>query len=73
VEDSEDPFSSGKRVKKKNNKSESLLGIMVQGLEIKETELQQKRKDRETYIRAEEREQRLVECVERLVEHMVKD
>jgi hypothetical protein len=46
---------------------------MVQGLEIKEAELQQKKKDRETLIRAEEREQRLVDCVELLVKHMVKE
>jgi hypothetical protein len=62
-----------KEWKKKNNKSEAIIELMVQGLEIKEAELQQKKKDRETLIRAEEREQRLVDCVELLVKHMVKE
>ena len=36
VEDaSPDAFSSGKRVKKKSDKSEAILELMVQGLEIK--------------------------------------
>jgi hypothetical protein len=46
---------------------------MVQGLEIKESELEQKKKDREMLIRSEEREQKLVDYMELLVKHIVRE
>jgi hypothetical protein len=46
---------------------------MVQDLEIKESELEQKKKDREMLIRSEEREQKLVDYMELLVKHIVRE
>jgi hypothetical protein len=60
-------------VRKKNDKSEAIIELMVQGLEIKESELEQKKKDREMLIRSEEREQKLVDYMELLVKHIVRE
>jgi hypothetical protein len=79
------PFSSGKRVKqKKNDKSDAILELMVQSLELKESELAEKKKhreseleekkqDRERLARGEEREQQLVEMMAALVKHIVQE
>lgn len=60
-------------MRKKNDKSEAIIELMVQGLEIKESELEQKKKDREMLIRSEEREQKLVDYMELLVKHIVRE
>ena len=74
---SPDPFSGGKKVRKKNDKSEAVLELMVQGLQIKELELEQKKKDRkedrEMLLRAEQREERLIDYMELLVKHIVRE
>jgi len=59
--DSPDPFNTGKKVKhKKNDKSKAIINLMMQGLEIKESEIEQRKKEREAHeailARVEERE-----------------
>jgi hypothetical protein len=72
--DSTNPFSTGKKVKrKKNDKSEAILDLMMQRLKIRESELEERRKDREILARAEEREQKLVDFMELLVKHIVRE
>ena len=70
-------FDSGKKVKpKKNDKSEVIVELMMQNLEIKENEMELKKKQREDdaamLARAEEREQKLISIMELLVNHIVK-
>jgi len=49
---SQDPFSTCKRVKqKKNDKGEAPIKLMTRGLEIKESEVKQRKQDRETEIK----------------------
>jgi hypothetical protein len=68
------PFSTGKKVKqKKNDKSEAILELMMQGLEIKDSELKERRKDWETLAQPEEREQNLVDFMQLLVKHIVQE
>lgn len=80
--DTPDPFSTGKRVKQK--KKDALIELMMHGLEIKESEVEQRKRDRETEIeerkkaeekaaRSEEREQKLVDFMEILVKHIVRE
>ena len=72
--DSPNPFSTGKRVKqKKNDKSDAILDMMMQNLEIKQAELEERRKDQEILVRAEERDQKLVDFMELLVKHIVRE
>jgi hypothetical protein len=72
--DSTNPFTTGKKVKrKKNDKSEAIIDLMMQGLEIKESELEERRKDREILARAEDREQKLLDFMEILVKHLVRE
>jgi hypothetical protein len=79
-EDTDSPgaFNTGKKVKrKKNDKSEAIVDLMMQGLEIKESEIEQRKKEREMHeailARAEEREQKLVDFMEILVRHIVRE
>ena len=70
-------FDSGKKVKpKKNDKSEVIVELMMQNLEIKENEMELKKKQREDdaamLARVEEREQKLISIMELLVNHIVK-
>ena len=70
-------FDSGKKVKpKKNDKSEVIVELMMQNLEIKENEMELKKKqcedDAAMLARAEEREQKLISIMELLVNHIVK-
>jgi hypothetical protein len=76
--DSPSPFNTGKKVKRKrNDKSEAIVDLMMQGLEIKESEIEQRKKEREAHeailARAEEREQKLVDFMEILVKHIVRE
>jgi hypothetical protein len=76
--DSPSPFNTGKKVKRKrNDKSEAIIDLMMQGLEIKESEIEQRKKEREVHeailARAEEREQKLVDIMEILVRHIVQE
>jgi hypothetical protein len=82
---SPDPFSAGKRVKqRKNGNSETLIELMMRDLEITETEVEQRKKAWETKIeqrqkdwemlaRSEERQQKLVDLMEILVNHIVRE
>jgi len=46
--DSPNPFNAGKKVRcKKDDKSEAIVNLMMQGLEIKESELEERKKERE--------------------------
>jgi hypothetical protein len=76
--DSPNPFNTGKKLKrKKNDKSEAIIDLMMQGLEIKESEIEQRKKEREVHeailARFEEREQKLVDFREILVKHVVRE
>jgi len=76
--DSPTPFNTGRKVKhKRNDKLEAMVDIMMQGLEIKESEIDQRKKEREVHeailARAEEREQKLVDFMEILVRHIVRE
>jgi hypothetical protein len=46
---------------------------MVQSLELKESELEEMKKDRERLARGEEREQQVVEMMAALVKHIVQE
>jgi hypothetical protein len=77
-------FDSGKKVKpKKNDKSEVIVELMMQNLEIKENEMELKKDEMELkkkqreddaamLARAEEREQKLISIMELLVNHIIK-
>ena len=76
--DSPNPFNTGKKVRrKKDDKSEAIVNLMMQGLEIKESELEERKKEREEQqailARHEEREQKLVDFMEILVKHIVRE
>lgn len=73
--DSPSPFNTGKKVKcKRNDKSEAIVNLMMQGLEIKESEIEQRKKEWEVHeailARAEEREQKLMDFMEILMRHI---
>jgi hypothetical protein len=51
---------------KQNDKSEAIIDLMMQGLKIKESELEQRKKERE--IRAE-----FVDLMKILVKHIVRE
>ena len=70
--DSATPYNSGKRVKQKNDKNREIMDLMKHNLEIKEVEIEEKKKQRELLERAEEREDKLVGLMEVLVTHFVK-
>ena len=67
------PYNSGKKLNQKNNKNKEIVDLMKQNLEIKEVEIEEKKKQRELLERAEEREQKLVGLMEALVTHLIKD
>lgn len=68
--DSINSFNSGKKVKqKKNDKSNVIVELMVEGLEIKKEEREE---TKAMLARSEEREQKLVDIMELLVTHYVK-
>ena len=71
-------FNIDRKVKhKRNDKLEAMVDIMMQGLEIKESEIHQRKKEREVHEAilawAEEREQKLVDFMEILVRHIVRE
>jgi hypothetical protein len=59
--DSSSPFNTGKKVKRKrNDKSEAIFDLIMQSLKIKESEIEQRKEEREIHeailAQAEERE-----------------
>ena len=76
--DSPNPFNTGKKVRRrKDDKSEAIVNLMIQGLEIQESQLEERKKEREEQqailARHEEREQKLVDFMEILVKHIVRE
>ena len=72
-------FSTGRKVKpKKNDKvTETIVDLMMQGLEIKEAEIEQRKTEQQAceaiLARAEEQKQKLVDFMEILVKHFVRE
>jgi hypothetical protein len=54
-------FSTGKKVNKKNNKLEALFDLMMQSLEIKKSELEERRKDWESACEERRKDQEILE------------
>lgn len=76
--DSSNPFNDSKKVKRKTNgKAEAIVDLMMRGLEIQKSEIQERKKEREAFevatTRAEERELKLVDLMELLVKHLVQE
>jgi len=71
--DSTTSYNSGKKMKKKEDKNREIVDLMKQNLEIKEVEVEEKKRQRELLERAEERDNKLLDLMQVLVTHLIKD
>jgi len=60
-------------MKKKEDKNREIVDLMKQNLEIKEVEVEEKKRQRELLERAEERDNKLLDLMQVLVTHLIKD